>query len=255
MPNQADECAVEMAVILRNENGGRVTIVSVAPPESEEVSSMYIGLGADAFVRVWDNVLEDADALQVALVIMRISTQLNPDVIFCGDRAIGSNGSGLTAPVLAELHRWPFVGNIVAIYPGNNKEIICYRLIERGDLQIICAPLPVVISVSPETGQPKYPAFAHLRQATRQVFDLASLGLNSTVLDEFAFPVKYSGWSLAKRKPKKLFTPPTTASAADRLRMVMGGGQSRKPQGNVFEVPAEKAAEIILQFLRQEKLI
>ncbi|MCI0590284.1 MAG: hypothetical protein L0Y67_01535 [Gammaproteobacteria bacterium] len=255
MPNQADECAIEMAVKLRNEFSGLVTIVSITPPDAEEISSMYIGLGADALMRVWDDALESADAGQIAFVLMRLSIQFSPDIILCGDRAVGGDGSGLTGPLLAELLGWPFIGGLVAINLGSDKDLICSRLIERGDRQIIRTPLPVVISISPETGQPKYPAFARTRSATRQVFDIASLGLNPTVLGCFALPSKDSGWSEAKPKPKKLFTPPATASAADRMRMVMGGGESRKPQGNVIEVSAEKAAEQVLQFLRQEKLI
>src|SRR5262245_66253000 len=66
MPNQADECAVEMAVNLRNKNGGRVTIVSVAPPELEEVSGMYLGLGADGCALVWDSVVEGTAAVELA---------------------------------------------------------------------------------------------------------------------------------------------------------------------------------------------
>jgi electron transfer flavoprotein beta subunit len=255
MTNRADECAVAMALRLSEQHGGEVRLLSVTPPEAEEILDMYIGLGAEALTRIWDPTIERLDARAVALILSRAAERLQPDLILCGDRALGGDGSGLTGPALAQRLGWPFVGSIVAAEAGQESEIIVQRLIERGDRQVIRLPLPAVIAVSPEADPPGYPAFARIRHARRELLDLQALGLSPDSVRAALSPLKVTGWAIAKPRPKKLFTPPSTASAADRLRMVMGGGKARAPQDAVIEAPPEKAAEQMLQFLRQEGLI
>jgi electron transfer flavoprotein beta subunit len=255
MPNRADECAVCLAARLVEQRGGQVQLLSATPPDAEETLSVYIGLGATALVRIWDPGLERLDALSVSLVLSRAAERLKPDVILCGDRAFGGEGSGLTGPALAERLGWPFVGSTVAFEAVETGALVTHRLIERGDRQVIRVRLPAVIAVSREADAPGYPAFARIRRARREEWDLSHLGLTPDQVCNARSPLKASGWAIAKPRPKKLFTPPSTASAADRLRMVMGGGKARTAQDATIEAPPEKAAEQILQFLRQEGLI
>jgi electron transfer flavoprotein beta subunit len=255
MPNRADECAVALARRLAEPSGGRVSLLSVSPPEAEETLEAYLGLGAEALVRVWDSAIERLDALAVAFILSCAVERLRPDLIMCGDRAFGADGTGLTGSALAERLGWPFVGGVVAAEAHQGGEIVVHRLIERGDRQIIRTPLPAVVAVSAEADPPGYPSFARIRGARRERLDLTALGLSADAVREALSPVEVTGWAVAKPRPKKLFTPPSTASAADRLRMVMGGGKARAPQDALVEAPPEKAAEQILQFLRQEGLI
>src|SRR5947209_6800479 len=87
--NRADECAVELAVRLRERDGGRVTLLSVAPAEAEETLELYTGLGAETLIRIWDPVIEGVDAAGVALALAYAAARLQPDLILCGDRAFG----------------------------------------------------------------------------------------------------------------------------------------------------------------------
>ncbi|HZP80186.1 MAG TPA: hypothetical protein VFB21_00990 [Chthonomonadaceae bacterium] len=254
MPNRADECAVELAVRLRDQEGGRVTLLSIAPPEAEETLESLVGLGADALVRVWEARLAEADVAAVASVLAAVMRRQQAGLALCGDRAVGGAGTGLTGPLLAEILGWPFVGGAVALEAGKKEGMVVTRLIERGDRQVLYTPLPAVVAVSPEALTPGYPALAKIRRAKREVCGLEGIASEAEALSA-PLPMTVIDWAIAKPRPRKLFAPPSTASAADRLKMVMGGGMAKKAQDSSVEAPPEKAAEQILQFLRQEKLI
>lgn len=254
MTNQADECAIALGARLQG-NGGNLTLASVAGSETEECLDFYVGLGADAIIRVWDNILTCADTQTIALVLSYLAKHIEPEVILCGDRAQGGSGSGITGPMLAELLGWPFLGSLVNVERSGERELTCFRLIERGDRQIIKVPLPAVLAASPAGDGAPYPSYMRVRRARRKFMDLGALAIPPEQLELFASATGKMSWTTAKPKPRKLFTPPSTASAADRMRMIMGGGKTRKPQSNLIEGAPDEVAGQILQFLRQERLI
>ncbi|MBI3362462.1 MAG: hypothetical protein HY023_15280, partial [Chloroflexi bacterium] len=233
---------------------GQVMLISVAPPEAEEILEMYLGIGASVFARVWDDGLDGADQFGVALTLARAAARFSPDVILCGERSVGDYGTGLIGPLLAERLGWPFVGRVSSFQVGIGAAI-AHRLVERGDKLTIQTPLPAVLSVSREANEPRYPALAKIRRARRETLDLAALGLTRDDLAAAHSPASVVGWAAARPRPKKLFAPPSTASAADRLRMVSGGGPARKAQDQFVEAPPERSAELILAVLKQEKVI
>lgn len=252
MPNRADEGAMELALRLCEAVGGSVTVLSVAPPEAEETLERVVGMGAAAFWRVWEPALENAEVFAVADALVSALTELQPDLILCGERASGGAGTGLTGPLLAEQLGWPLLVGATHL-EADAGNVRVHRLLTRGDRMALEAPLPAVVTVSPESPTPRYPALAKVRRAARVVRE--GTGLHGETPRSPAPPLSEVEWTIAKPRPKKLFTPPSAASAADRLRMVMGGGMQKKAQDNLVEAPAEKAAEQILQFLRQEKII
>lgn len=255
MTNQADECAIALAASLQSKNDGDLTLVSVAGSETEEILDFYVGLGADAIIRVWDEILTSADTMIIARVLSYVAKRVMPEVILCGDRARGGESSGLTGPLLAEFLGWPFLGSLVKVERSDEREITCFRLIERGDRQIIKVPLPAVLAASPEGQASPYPSYKRIRRARRKFMDLGALAMPTEEMESLAFAAGRLFWTTAKPKPRKLFTPPSTASAADRMRMIMGGGKTRKPQSNLIEGAPDEVADQILQFLRQERLI
>jgi electron transfer flavoprotein beta subunit len=253
MPNRADECAIALAAGLRKQNGGSVTLVSVAPSHDEEVLDFYVGLGADAIIRVWEDLLTGADARAIAYVLSNVAKMVQPEIIICGDSAFGGEGSGLIGPLLAEILGWPFLGGLVEV--SLNNDLDCFRLMERGDRQHYKVKLPAVIAASPEMETTRYPSFMTVRAARRELLDLGSLGVDCEELERLFPTSDQTTWVKAKPRARKLFTPPSTASAADRMRMIIGGGQARKAQTNLLEGAPGKLAQQIIEFLRQERLL
>ncbi len=256
-PNRADLCAVEMAIGLRQRLGGRVTLLAVAAPESEATLAIYAGLGAEAQLRCWDPSLGAAGALGIAAVLARMVGRVGAELVLLGDGATGGDGTGLTGPAVAERLGRPFVAGIVRCDVEEPGVAVVERLVERGDRLVVEVPFPAVLAVSPEAPQTCYPAYTRAQRVARETIDLAGLGLSPDDVLAASAGTRYSGWTLANPRARKLFAPPSTASGAERLRMVMGGGRTQKPtaDANIIEEPPERAAEQILAFLRQERVI
>ena len=69
--NPWDEYAVEEALLLRDEHGGKVTVLSMGPEEAQEAIKHAIAMGCDEAVRVWDEACAGSDTLATSLVLAK----------------------------------------------------------------------------------------------------------------------------------------------------------------------------------------
>src|ERR1700716_2081018 len=64
--NGYDAHALEAALVLRDQLGGKVTVVSVGPDTTRDTLKRAIAMGADAAVHVNDPTLNEADSTTIA---------------------------------------------------------------------------------------------------------------------------------------------------------------------------------------------
>jgi len=116
-------------------------------------------------------------------------------------------------------------------------------------------PLPAVLSLGrgSEPRYPTLPARLAAQQAEIPVFNLAELQVEPAEIDTLASYVRTVHLALARPKPKKIFTPDSSMSASDRMKMILSGGVKRK-KGNLAEGSQGGAAQIY-DLLRKEGLI
>jgi electron transfer flavoprotein beta subunit len=96
---------------------------------------------------------------------------------FFGRQAIDGD-SGLVPSQTARLLGWPSL-TLVSTIKVNGSSIRVERNIEEGR-QIVNAKLPVVISLTKDFGEPRFPSFLNKRKADRAilpVWSLADLGV------------------------------------------------------------------------------
>jgi len=104
-----DEFALEEALLARDAlKGGKITVITVGPPRSEEGLRTALAMGADTAVFVKDPALEYADPVYEADVLARAIRSLKYDVIFMGKQAIDDD-LGLVPQYLAEHLNLPCV--------------------------------------------------------------------------------------------------------------------------------------------------
>ena len=96
--NPLDRVALEAAMVLRNEEGGKVTAITMGPLQSEEALREAIAVGADEAILLSDPAFAGADTLATSHVIARAISLMEtfPDLILCGMQTIDSD-TGLTA--------------------------------------------------------------------------------------------------------------------------------------------------------------
>ena len=122
--NPFDAYALEEGVRLRERYGGKVTTISMGPPQAEDALRETISLGADEAVLISDRAFAGSDTWATSYVLAAAVRKLAPfDLIICGERATdgdtGQVGPGVAAfldlPVLTYVSGLRRVGNGVVV--------------------------------------------------------------------------------------------------------------------------------------------
>lgn len=175
--NPYDEFGVEEALKLKEAKGGEVTIVSVGPARAMESIRTALAMGAEKGVHISDPSLDNADAYNTAAALAAAIKDLNPDIIFCGQRAIDDD-SAQVGSVLADLLDMPSV-TIVTKLDVADGSVKAVKPIEGAQL-VIESSMPCVITAQKGLNEPRYASLPGIMKAKKKpvdVKDAAALGI------------------------------------------------------------------------------
>ena len=172
--NPWDEYAMEAALVQADETGGDVIAVSFGGESAKDALKTALAMGAKEAILISDPALENADSQATARVLAAAIQKIGEvDLAFFGRQAIDGD-MGVTAAMTARLLNWPAVTLVAVIQSVANGIIRAERIFEEGR-QVVESPLPAVISVSKDIGEPRYPSFMGIRKASRAVIPTWSL--------------------------------------------------------------------------------
>lgn len=178
--NPWDEYSVEEALRLREAHGGKVTVISMGPPEAVEALKHAIAMGCDEAIRVWEDACADSDTLATSYVLAKAIEKMGDvDLVLFGKSAIDSQTwqVGVAVARRLGLPALMYVIKIAALDPVQ-KTITVERLLEEGR-QVVSAPLPAVVGTTKGINEPRYTSFMGIRKAARMeypVWSLADIG-------------------------------------------------------------------------------
>jgi electron transfer flavoprotein beta subunit len=162
--NPIDTYAVEEAVRIKEKHGGKVTVITMGPPQAETALREAISLGADEAVLVSDRAFAGADTWATAFTLSQAVLKLAPyDLIICGRQTIDGD-TGQVGPELAEMLGLPFIAYVSQVEEIKDGKLRVRRMIEEGH-EIIEAALPAAIT-SPRN-QRAPPPQGHHRSALK----------------------------------------------------------------------------------------
>ena len=97
--NPFDTYALEEGVRLKERYGGKVTAISMGPPQAEEMLREAIGTGADEAILLSDRAFAGADTLATSYTLSRAIDKVQDyDLIICGRQTIdGDTGQVVDA--------------------------------------------------------------------------------------------------------------------------------------------------------------
>ncbi len=155
--NPFDAYALEEAVSLRERFDGKVTAITMGPPQAEEMLREAISCGADEAVLVSDRAFAGADTLATSYTLSRAIQRLDDwDLVICGRQTIDGD-TGQVGPGLAEWLDAPFVAYVSQVEDINDGVVTVRRMVEDGH-EVIEMPLPGVITVTKEINVPRLPS-------------------------------------------------------------------------------------------------
>jgi electron transfer flavoprotein alpha subunit len=181
MVNPFDEHAIEEAVLIKEKEGGRVTVISMGPLETKEALQAALAMGADEAILLSDPSMAGADTLATSRTLAAAIRQLSGiDLVLFGAQTI-DGATGQVAPAVAQRLGMPALTCVSAIKEIDlqQRQVTAERLLEGGH-EVVQASLPAVLSVVRGINHPRYPTLNGLRQAARAkivVWDAVQLGL------------------------------------------------------------------------------
>ncbi len=194
--NGFDEHAVEAALRLKDAHGARVTVLSVGAQFDLNIMRKPLAMGADQLVLCQDEAFVDpGDSLLTARLLEAALARLDDvDLIVCGRQA--SDWDNAQVPLyLAERLQWPCL-TLAQKVDLDDGQVQVEQIVPDG-IVVAQAPLPAVVTVSNELGEPRYPTMRNIMAANRKrptLWKLADLGLDAATLTpqleivELAFP-------------------------------------------------------------------
>ena len=180
--NGYDANALEAALRLKEQLGGKVTVVSLGPDAARDTLKRAIAMGADAAVHVNDPGLNEADSTTTALALAAAIKKLDHfDLVLSGRQASDTDGGQVHLGVARHLGI-PAVAPIQKIEEVSNDSVVAERIVEDG-YQRLKVRLPALLGVSSEMNEPRYPPLKGIMAAGRAqipVWTAADLGLSGT---------------------------------------------------------------------------
>jgi electron transfer flavoprotein beta subunit len=226
--NPLDEYAIEQALRLVDDGSvDNVTYLSMGPEAAAEALRRALAMGGDEAVLVTDAALAGSDEWATARVLAAALDRLEPDVALLGMASDDGRGSLVPGAVAAK-RGLPLLsyGSELKLTEGEAR----IRRLTATGFDWIGAPLPVVVSVTDQVGEPRYASLKGIMAAKRKplaTWSLGDLGLSADDLH---------GAALTRVTDAR---PP----------------EEKPPTERIENLPADEAATKIADWLAARKLI
>lgn len=191
--NPEDKVAIEAALQLN----GKVTVLSMGPPQAEDALREALAMGADEAILLCDKKFAGSDTWATANALATAIKKLNYDLIICGRQAIDGD-TAQVGPQLAENLKLPQITYVQKLDLKENK-IEAERELEDG-YEIVEAELPALITVIQDLNKPRYPSLNGINEASEK--EIKIWATDDVKVDE-----KKIGLLASPTKVKKIFTP------------------------------------------------
>ncbi|MBL7126536.1 MAG: electron transfer flavoprotein subunit beta/FixA family protein [Dehalococcoidales bacterium] len=178
--NPFDTYAIEEGVRLRERTGGKVTAISMGPPQAETALREAVSLGADEGILLSDPAFAGADTWATSYTISAALRKLvQYDLVICGRQTLDGD-TGQVGPQLAEMLALPFIAYVSQIEEIADGSLRVQRMVEDGYEVMECS-LPAVITVVKEINTPRLPSLrgiARSKSATISVWGTEELNVD-----------------------------------------------------------------------------
>jgi len=211
--NPFDEYAIEEGLRLKERFGGKVTVISMGPPQAETALKKALAMGADEVILLSDRAFAGADTLATSYTLSETIKKIGDfDVVICGREAI-DGATGQVGPGIARrlnISQLTYVFKIREI-DFEARTITAERLLEEGR-EVVTATLPALLAVVKDINQPRYPTFMGIRKAAKAKIPVWTSGdLGGAKHEKF-------GLDGSATKVVKVFTPPPRVGKAEIIK-------------------------------------
>jgi electron transfer flavoprotein beta subunit len=224
--NPFDMYAIEEAVRLKERFGGKITVITMGPPQAEAALKEAIAMGADEGILVCDRAFAGSDTWATSYTLAGAIKKLGAfDLILCGKQA-SDGDTAQVGPGIAAHMDIPQVTYVKKVEEATDKFMRVERMLEEG-FERIETPLPALMTVVKEINEPRIPSLKGMMRAKSA--KITTWGQKDLNLDP-----QNIGLCGSPTQVVKIFTPP------------------QRTGGQVFQGEASEVAAKIVELIKDE---
>ena len=177
--SELDEYAVEEALKIVEASDGEVTVLTVGPSDAGDALRKALQMGAHKAVHVEDDAIAGSDALATSLVLAEAIKKIDHDLVVCG-MASTDGTMGVVPQMVAERLGVPAV--TYASEVSVDGDTITIRRDGDAATETIQASGNLVVSVTDQINEPRYPSFKGIMAAKKkpvETWGLSDLGIDA----------------------------------------------------------------------------
>jgi electron transfer flavoprotein beta subunit len=217
--NPYDRHALEEAVAIREQVDGKVTVLSMGPPQAESMLREAIACGANEAVLVSDRAFAGADTWATSYTLAKAIETLDPvDLILCGKQAIDGD-TAQVGPGIASRMQWPFVTCVQKTRKIEPGSLTVERMMDDG-YDVVRLPLPALCTVVKDINEPRVASLKGKMKAKKAVITTltaADIGADASCIGLAGSPTQVVRvFAPEARKDRTLFTG-TVEEQVDQL--------------------------------------
>lgn len=221
MLSDADEHALEEALLLKERHGGTVIVVALDAPEVDDALYTALAKGADRAVKIAVDQTQLGSVATAKVFGAFFGSQTgaitSETLLLPGSQAV-DDLEGELAPFLAEALHLPYVGVVCGVAPAEGKAVVLKEFAGgvRGEFEV---GLPAVLGIQSAEKPPRYVPVAKVRAAMK------SAAIETVTVDPPA---------------------PARSIAVDRMFKPEVAGRAQMLEGTPAEV-AERIADLLAE--------
>jgi electron transfer flavoprotein beta subunit len=164
--NPDDTHAIEEALRLRDKLGGKVTVLTMGPPQAIEALQEASAMGTDENILLTDKAFAGADTWATSYTLAAAIKKIGKfDLIICGRQAIDGDTAQI-GPQVAEHLDLPQITYVKDI-EIEGTALRVEKVMENG-IQKIETSLPALVTVIKDLNKPRYPTVGGVVEACRE---------------------------------------------------------------------------------------
>nr|AAA95969.1 putative b-subunit of electron-transfer flavoprotein [Clostridium acetobutylicum ATCC 824] len=217
--NPDDKNALEEALVLKDNYGAHVTVISMGPPQAKNALVEALAMGADEAVLLTDRAFGGADTLATSHTIAAGIKKLKYDIVFAGRQAIDGD-TAQVGPEIAEHLGIPQVTYVEKVeVDGDTLKI---RKAWEDGYEVVEVKTPVLLTAIKELNVPRY-------MSVEKIFGAFDKEVKMWTADDIDVDKANLGLKGSPTKVKKSST------------------KEVKGQGEVIDKPVKEAADMLSQ--------
>ncbi len=198
--NPFDAYAIEEAVRLKERFGGKVTVITMGPPQAENALKEAVSLGCDEGILVSDRKFAGSDTWATSYTLScAIKKAEGFDIILCGKQA-SDGDTAQVGPGISTHLDIPQVTYIKKIEEIKDNRARVERMTEEG-YDVVETPLPALFTVVKEANSPRLPSLKGMMRAQ-------SAKITKWTADDIEADPKSLGLDGSPTRVVKIFSPP-----------------------------------------------